>query len=57
MILSISSRPSFRDALANHRTDLLDKAGEFVHAMSYRAGSYEHRTPLIREIRQEGVEL
>jgi predicted nucleotidyltransferase len=43
--------------LANLGTEVLDETGEFVHAMAYPAGSYEERTPLMREIRREGVDL
>ncbi len=43
--------------LADLSTDILDDTGKFVHAMPYRAGAYEERTPLMREIRREGIEL
>jgi uncharacterized protein len=43
--------------LADLSTDILGDTGEFVHAMPYRAGSYDERTPLMREIRREGIEL
>ncbi len=43
--------------LAELSTEILDDTGEFVHAMAYRAGSYEERTPLMREIRLEGIDL
>ena len=45
------------DRLADLSTDLLDETGEFIHAMPYRAGSYDERTSLMREIRREGVDL
>jgi predicted nucleotidyltransferase len=38
-------------------TDILYDDEAFIHAMPYRAGSYEERTPLMREIRQEGVDM
>jgi predicted nucleotidyltransferase len=38
-------------------TNIIDETGEVVHAMPYRAGSYDERTPLMREIRHEGIEL
>jgi predicted nucleotidyltransferase len=38
-------------------TDILYEDEAFIHAMPYRAGSYEDRTPLMREIRWEGVDL
>lgn len=43
--------------LADLSTEILDETGEFVHAMPYRAGSYEERTPLMHEIRTDGIDL
>jgi len=43
--------------LANIGTDILEATGEAVHAMPYRAGFYNERTPLMREIRREGIDL
>jgi predicted nucleotidyltransferase len=43
--------------LADLSTEILDETGEFVHAMAYRAGSYEERTPLMLGIRTDGVDL
>lgn len=45
------------DRLADLSTDILDQSGEFVHAMPYRAGSYDERTPLMHEIRTDGIDL
>jgi predicted nucleotidyltransferase len=38
-------------------TDILYENAAFIHAMPYGAGAYEDRTPLMREIRSEGVDL
>ncbi|TMJ54925.1 MAG: nucleotidyltransferase domain-containing protein [Alphaproteobacteria bacterium] len=38
-------------------TDILYEDAAFIHAMPYRAGAYDDRTPLMREIRREGVDL
>jgi len=38
-------------------TDILYEYGAFIHAMPYRAGAYEDRTSLMREIRREGIDL
>jgi predicted nucleotidyltransferase len=38
-------------------TDILYEDGAFIHALPHRAGSYEDRTPLMREIRREGIDL
>jgi len=43
--------------LADLSTDILGDTGEFVHAMPYRAGAYNERTPLMLGIRTEGVDL
>lgn len=43
--------------LADLSTDILDEMGEFIHAMPYGAGSYKDRTPLMHEIREQGVDL
>jgi uncharacterized protein len=43
--------------LADLSTDILDETGEFIHAMPYRAGSYNDRTPLMLEVRTVGVDL
>ena len=45
------------DRLADLSTDIVDETGEVIHAMPYRAGSYQDRTSLMREIRREGVDL
>jgi predicted nucleotidyltransferase len=38
-------------------TDILYEDEAFIHAMPYRAGAYRDRTPLMREIRREGIDL
>ena len=43
--------------LADVATDILYSEGGFVHAMPYPAGSYTERTPLMHEIRTEGIDL
>jgi uncharacterized protein len=43
--------------LADIGTDILNETGEFVHAMPYRAGSYDERTPLMLAVRSEGIDL
>ena len=45
------------DRLADLSTHILDETGEFIHAMPYRAGAYAERTPLMHEIRAEGIDL
>jgi predicted nucleotidyltransferase len=43
--------------LADIATDVLYDVGAVVHAMPYRAGEYNERTPLMHEIRVDGVDL
>jgi hypothetical protein len=43
--------------LADVSTAILEETGEFIHAMPYRADAYDERTPLMHEIRREGVSL
>lgn len=45
------------DRLADLGTDICNETGEFVHAMPYRAGADQERTPLMHEIRREGIDL
>ena len=46
------------DRLADLSTAILDETGEFIHAMPYRAGSYnDERMPLMHEIRADGIDL
>lgn len=54
---SMSDRFAELYRLADLSTDILGDTGEFVHAMPYRSSAYEERTPLMREIRREGIEL
>jgi predicted nucleotidyltransferase len=43
--------------LADLSTWLIEETGEFVHAMPYRAGSYNERTPLMLGVRADGIDL
>ncbi len=45
------------DRLAHLSTDLIDATGEVVNALVYGAEAYNERTPLMREIRLEGIDL
>jgi uncharacterized protein len=51
-------RAAETNRLADLVTDILYSEGQFIHAMPYRAGSYnDERIPLMDEIRAEGVDL
>ena len=43
--------------LADLSTAILEDGGDFIHAMAYPAGSYNDRTPLMHEIRADGIDL
>jgi predicted nucleotidyltransferase len=43
--------------LADLRTDILAESGAFLEARPFQAGSYRDRTPLMHEIRRDGVDL
>jgi predicted nucleotidyltransferase len=45
------------DRISDIETDILYDLGAFIHAMPYRSGSYLERTPLMHELRREGVDL
>ena len=56
-INDLDARWTEMDRLADISTALLEETGAFVHAMAYRAGSYNERTPLMHEVRAEGIDL
>ncbi|HEY8139010.1 MAG TPA: nucleotidyltransferase domain-containing protein [Methylocystis sp.] len=45
------------DRLAELRVRFLDETGEFFDAKPYSAATYRDATPLMHEIRREGLEL
>lgn len=45
------------DRIADAATEILYKTGAFIHAMPYRADQYIERSPLMHEIRREGLDL
>lgn len=38
-------------------TDIIEETGAVVHVMPYSAGAYRERTPLMHEVRGEGVDF
>ena len=56
-IKGLSDRWSEIDRIIPVVTDIMDDTGAVIHAMPYRAGAYQDRTSLMREIRYEGVDL
>jgi uncharacterized protein len=54
----LADRPAEMNRLADLSTRIIvEEDGPFIHAMPYRAGSYDERTPLMHEIRIGGVDL
>src|ERR1700682_96961 len=51
---SLADRWQEVDRIVPIVTDILYEEGAFIHAMPHRAGSYEDRTSLMREIRRGG---
>ena len=45
------------DRIADLTMTILEETGAFIHAMPYRASQYNERSPLMHEIRREGLEL
>lgn len=54
---SLADRWQEVDRIVPLVTDILYEDGAFIHALPYRAGAYEDRTSLMREIRQDGIDL
>jgi len=53
----MSDRWAEFDRLARLETDIILNTGAVVHAMPYLAGAYNERTPLMHEVRREGLDL
>jgi predicted nucleotidyltransferase len=55
----LADRPVEMNRLADLSTKIIvEENGPFIHAMPYRAGSYDDaRTPLMHEIRIGGIDL
>lgn len=56
-IKDLNNRWSEIDRIIPVVTDIIDETGAVIHAMPYRAGAYQDRTSLMREIRYEGIDL
>lgn len=46
-----------RFRLAGLRVEFLDETGAFIDAKPYSTSTYQDRTPLMHEIRRDGVDL
>lgn len=54
---SLPDRWAELDRLADLGVILIDETGVFFDAKPYPASAYQERTPLMHEIREEGVDL
>ena len=53
----IPDRAAELNRLADMATDILYDSGECIHATPFRVGAYFERTPLMHEIREDGLDL
>jgi len=53
----LDNRWAEADRIALAASHITTETGEVIHAMPYRAGSYKERTPLMHELRREGIDL
>ncbi len=54
----MTDRAAEMNRLADLSTKIIvDENGPFIHAMPFRAGSYNEPTPLMHEIRTGGIDL
>lgn len=53
----LTDRDAEVDRLALLQVRIMDETDAFVHAMPFQAGAWTERTPLMHEIRLEGVDL
>jgi predicted nucleotidyltransferase len=56
-LTNLGDRWAEADRIAEITSQLMDDTGAFIHAMPYRAGAWNERTPLMHEIRHEGLDL
>jgi uncharacterized protein len=45
------------DRIAEIETDILCETGAVINALPFRAGDYQERTPLMHELRREGLDV
>ena len=56
-LLDMPDRAREMNRLADLTTDILYDVGRIVHALPYRVGAYNERTPLMHEVRTDGIDL
>ncbi len=45
------------DRIVEIETDILCETGAVINALPFRAGAYQERTPLMHDLRREGIDL
>jgi predicted nucleotidyltransferase len=53
----LNDRWAEADKIALAAMNVFDETGVLIHAMPYREGAYQERTPLMHEVRREGIDL
>jgi len=53
----LNDRWAEADKIALAAMNVFDETGALIHAMPYREGAYQDRTPLMHEVRREGIDL
>lgn len=56
-LLDYANRWDEADKIADLAAHVLTETGAFIHAMPYRSAQYHERSPLMHEIRREGLHL
>jgi hypothetical protein len=54
---NLADRAQEMNRLADIGTDIVYESGLVIHAMPFAAGTYDERTPLMHEIRLDGIDL
>ena len=54
---NLTDRWSEVDQLVEVELDVMDEIGASIHALPFPAGAWAERTPLMHEIRREGLDL
>jgi predicted nucleotidyltransferase len=53
----LENRWTEADRIALAALQVFDETGALIHALPYHAGAYRERTPLMHEVRREGIDL
>lgn len=56
-LIDLTDRWDEIDRIVEIETDILWETGAVINALPFRAGAYRERTPLMHELRREGIDL